>query len=56
MYSVPGIPPAGRAALPGFRARPARTMWSSAQTSLTTVISIRDQMIASHQQIMNLSI
>ena len=32
------------------------TAISSAQTSLTTMISIRDQMIASYQQIMNMSI
>jgi flagellar hook-basal body complex protein FliE len=32
------------------------TAISSAQTSLTTMIAVRDQMIASYQQIMNMSI
>ena len=32
------------------------TAISSAQTSLTTLISVRDQMIASYQQIMNMAI
>jgi len=32
------------------------TAISSAQTSLTTMMAVRDQMIASYQQIMNMSI
>jgi flagellar hook-basal body complex protein FliE len=32
------------------------TALSSAQTSLTTMIAVRDQMIASYQQIMNMAI
>jgi flagellar hook-basal body complex protein FliE len=32
------------------------TAISSAQTSLTTMIAVRDQMIASYQQIMNMGI
>ena len=32
------------------------TAISSAQTSLTTMIAVRDQMIASYQQIMNMAI